>query len=148
MKMILNAENQTLGRLLSYAAKKALSGEEVVIVNAEKAVISGKKESILKQNLDTLEIKNKGNYRRGPFHYKRPDLYVKKALRGMLPYNKPRGVEALSRVKVYIGIPEREIKERHNIDLKKEKPYDLSFRKHHDESVTVGEVCKFIGGSW
>jgi large subunit ribosomal protein L13 len=146
--MILNAENQTLGRLLSYAAKKALCGEDVIIVNAEKAVISGKKEFILKENLRRLEIKNKGNYTRGPFHYKRPDLYVKKALRGMLPYNKPRGVEAFKRVRVYIGFPEEELKRVHKIDLKKEKPYELKARGRLQEFSTVGEVCALIGGHW
>lgn len=146
--MILNAEDQTLGRFLSYAAKKALSGEDVIIVNAEKAVISGKKEVTLKENLRRLEIKNKGNYTRGPFHYKRPDLYVKKALRGMLPYNKPRGVEAFKRVMVYIGMPEEELKRRHNIDLKKEKPYQLKAKRQLNEYSTVGEICEFIGGRW
>ena len=146
--MILNAEDQTLGRLLSYAAKKALTGEDIIIINAEKAIISGKKEFTLKENLRHLEIKNKGNYTRGPFHYKRPDLYVKKALRGMLPYNKPRGVEAFKRVMVYVGMPEEELKRRHNIDLKKEKPYQLKARGQLNEYVTVGEVCSFIGGHW
>lgn len=146
--MILNAENQTLGRLLSYAAKKALSGEEVIIVNAEKAVVSGKKESILSENLRRLEIKNKGNYTRGPFHYKQPDRYVKKALRGMLPYNKPRGVEAFKRVRVYVGMPEEELRRKHNIDLKKEKPYELKARGHFEEYATVGEICECIGGRW
>lgn len=146
--MLINAENQTLGRLLAFAAKKALNGEEVIIVNAEKAIVSGKKERVLQKNLATLEIKNKGNYTKGPFHFKRPDRYVKKAVRGMLPYNKPRGVEAFKHIRVYIGMPEDEIKAKHNIDLKKEKPYDLQFKKNFGEYVTVGEICKFIGGSW
>jgi len=145
--MILDAENQTLGRLLSYAAKKALSGDDVVIVNAEKAVVSGKKERVFGENLKTLEIKNKGNYTRGPFHYKRPDRYVKKAVRGMLPYNKPRGVEAFKRITVYIGIPEGELQKR-NTDFKKEKPVVLKFKKPFGEYVTVGDICTFIGGSW
>ena len=145
--MILDAENQTLGRLLSFAAKKALSGETVVIVNAEKAVVSGKKERVLGDNLKMLEIKNKGNYTRGPFHYKRPDRYVKKAIRGMLPYNKSRGVEAFGRITVYIGVPEGELEKR-GIDLKKEKPAVLKFKKQFGEYVTVGDICRFIGGSW
>jgi large subunit ribosomal protein L13 len=145
--MIIDAQDQTLGRLLAYAAKKALTGETVAIVNAEKAVVSGKKERVLGDNLKTLEIKNKGNYTRGPFHYKRPDRYVKKAVRGMLPYNKPRGVDAFDRISVFIGVPEGEL-QKHNIDIKKEKPVVLKFKKHFGEYVTVGEICAFIGGSW
>ena len=146
--MIINAEKQTLGRLLSFAAKQALSGEDVIIVNAEKALISGRKGTVFKENLKKLEIKNKGNYRRGPFHYKRPDRFIKKAVRGMLPYDKPRGREAHDRIRVYIGMPEKEIKSKHNLDLKKEKPYELKLKKHFVDYVTVGELCKFIGGSW
>ena len=39
--MIINAENLILGRMTTYAAKKALQGEEVDIVNCEKAIITG-----------------------------------------------------------------------------------------------------------
>jgi len=146
--MILNAENQSLGRLLAYAAKKALGGDEVLIVNAEKAILSGKKEKIFQKNLDKGDIKNSGNYTKGPFHQKRPDRFVRKAVRGMLPYDKPRGVQAFKRITVYIGVPENEIKEKHNIDVKKEKIQELNFKKNFEEYVTVEELCRFIGGSW
>ncbi|MDD5111591.1 MAG: 50S ribosomal protein L13 [Candidatus Altiarchaeota archaeon] len=147
-RMIINAQNQTLGRMLSYAAKQALKGSEVIIINAEQAVITGKKEKIFNDYLAKLEIKNRGNYTRGPFHYKRPDLFVKKTLRGMLPFDKPRGVEAFKRIRIYIGEPESEIARFHKIDLKKEKPHNLEPRTHVGDYVTVSELCKFIGGSW
>jgi large subunit ribosomal protein L13 len=145
--MIIDAKDQTLGRMLSYAAKQALKGEQVAIINCEKALVSGKKERILNDNLAMMEIKNKGNYTRGPFHFKRPDRYVKKVLRGMFPYNKPRGVEAFKRVRVFIGTPELELK-KHGIELKKEKTHELKHKKRFSDSVTVEEICRFIGGSW
>ena len=37
--VVVNAENAVVGRLASYVAKVALNGEEVTIVNAEKAII-------------------------------------------------------------------------------------------------------------
>ena len=42
--MIINGEDQILGRLASIVSKKLLEGENIVIVNAEKIVISGSKE--------------------------------------------------------------------------------------------------------
>ena len=45
--MLLDAKNQILGRLASFVAKKALSGDTVIVLNAEKAVISGKEKEVL-----------------------------------------------------------------------------------------------------
>ena len=42
---VVNAEGLILGRMSSKVAKKLLNGEEVVIINAEKTVISGKTKS-------------------------------------------------------------------------------------------------------
>ena len=150
MKMIINAEGHVLGRLCSFVAKKALLGEEVLVVNAEKAIISGNKDMILREELEKLTIKNLGNPRRGPFHQKRPDKFVRRSIRGMLPWKKPRGREAFKRVMVYIGLPEEEIMKRHNIDVKKTKINDLSDMKKDAKvrGVAVGEVCRFIGGKF
>jgi large subunit ribosomal protein L13 len=41
---IINAEDTILGRLASYIAKEALKGESFIILNCEKAIISGRKE--------------------------------------------------------------------------------------------------------
>jgi len=38
---IYDATNQIVGRLATYVAKDLLNGEQVVVVNAEKAVLSG-----------------------------------------------------------------------------------------------------------
>ena len=43
---IIDASNLLLGRLASIIAKRLLSGEEIIVVNAEKAVISGNRENI------------------------------------------------------------------------------------------------------
>lgn len=148
--MIINAEGYILGRLCTFAAKKALLGEKVIVVNAEKAVISGKRDVILREELQKLEIRNLGNPLRGPFHQKRPDKFVRRSIRGMLPWKKPRGREAFKRVMVYIGIPEEEIKKRHDIDIKKTEIVDLNEMNKgiKMKGTTVGEVCRFIGGKF
>lgn len=147
--MIINADGHVLGRLSTFVAKKALLGDEVIVVNAEKAIISGRKDMIIKKELEKLEIKNKGNYTRGPFHQKRPDKFVRRSIRGMLPWNKDRGREALKRVMVYISVPEKEILKSHNIDLKKVKIEDLeNIRRDIKIYTTVEDVCRSIGGKW
>ncbi|RLI88439.1 MAG: 50S ribosomal protein L13 [Candidatus Altiarchaeales archaeon] len=146
--MIINAEGHILGRLCTFVAKKALLGEDVIVVNAEKAVISGNKDVIFRKELEKLKIRNLGNPRKGPFHQKRPDRFVRRSIRGMLPWRKSRGREAFKRVMVYIGIPEEEIRKRHNIDIKKAKIEDLNEMKKDIKGITVGEVCRFIGGKF
>jgi len=148
--MILDAEAQPLGRVASFAAKKALLGEEVVIINAEKAIIVGKKDEIIARHLKKLTARNKGNYRKGPFHFKKPDRFLRKTIRGMLPYKSYRGREAYRRVMAYIGFPKEEIKRRHNLDLSKEKPVKVIKDENYAERfcITLGELCSTLGGKW
>lgn len=147
--MIIDADGQVLGRMSSYAAKKALLGENVIVVNAEKAVVVGKRDEILHQYASRLERKSKSAVTKGPYHQKRPDRFVRKTIRGMLPWNKSRGIEAYKKVMVYIGTPMEVIKEKHSVDIKKEKPVKIGANVREDANfLTVGEICKFIGGSW
>ena len=46
MTTIIDATGLTLGRLSTNIAKRLLEGEEIAIINSEKAMISGKKSSI------------------------------------------------------------------------------------------------------
>jgi len=98
----IDAKGLVLGRMASIVAKRLLNGERINIVNAEEAVISGKRLSILKESKEFLQV---GHFRKGPLHARRPDMIVKKVVRGMLPRKKPRGAKALGRLKVYIGVP-------------------------------------------
>jgi len=84
-------------------------------------MLTGSKEMILKKELRWLEVRNLGSPLKGPNHEKRPDKYVRRAIRGMLPWHTFRGRDAFSRVYVYIGVPEEEIKKAHNIDIKTAK---------------------------
>jgi len=147
--IVVDVDGLVLGRACSFVAKKALLGEEVVILNAEKALISGDKDVVLRENLAKLEIRNKGNYTRGPFHQKRADRYVRRAVRGMLPFERIRGREAYERVHVYIGVPVDEVKRDLDVDILKQKKEDLSKQKKRmRRAVTVGDLCKSIGGRW
>ena len=72
---LVNAEGLILGRMCSKVAKRLLNGEEVIILNAEKAVIFRKKKSKILEAHIFLEV---GAPERGPFHYRRPDTYPAK----------------------------------------------------------------------
>jgi len=116
---IINAENATLGRLSSFVAKQALKGEEIVIVNCSKAVITGNKENIKKE---FLEKRGRiGSSQKGPKYSKVAHKMVKRTIRGMLPDHRwGRGREALKRIKCYDDIPE-EFKDSKKISAGKEK---------------------------
>ena len=91
-----------VGRLASIVAKELLNGEEIVIVNAEKAVITGNKDFIIKKY---FERRNIGSVRKGPYYPKMPDKILKRTIRGMLPMKKSKGKSAYKRLKVYMGTP-------------------------------------------
>jgi large subunit ribosomal protein L13 len=101
--VIVDAKSLVLGRMASEVAKRLLNGESIVIINAEEAVVSGKRLSIIRNAEEFLQV---GHHRKGPLHFRNPERIVKKVVRGMLPRTKPCGIEALKRLKVYTGSPE------------------------------------------
>ncbi|MCG7848617.1 MAG: 50S ribosomal protein L13 [ANME-2 cluster archaeon] len=100
---VINADGMILGRLASILAKRLLAGEEIYIINAEKIVISGDKVTTFTEYKQSVD---RGNREFGPYYPKRPDHIVKRTIRGMLPYKRARGRDAMSRLKTYIGVPE------------------------------------------
>jgi len=100
--VVVDATGLVLGRLASVTAKSLLAGEEINIVNAEKALITGDKEHIFR---DYGQTRARGSRERGPYFPRRPDMVLKRTVRGMLPYKMRRGRDAFSRLKVYLGIP-------------------------------------------
>ena len=60
---IVDASNLILGRMASYVAKKALDGKSMVVINAERAVISGTKERVVARAKLKLKTRTLGNLR-------------------------------------------------------------------------------------
>src|SRR3989475_12547370 len=102
---IVDASNLILGRMASYVAKRALDGKSMVVINAERAVISGTKERVVARAKLKLKTRSLGNLEKSPTHPRKPDGYVRRVIRGMLPWKTPGGKDAFHRVKVYIGTP-------------------------------------------
>ena len=139
--ILLNAEGAVSGRLASFAAKKALQGEEIVIVNAEKAVLTGSKEAAFKKLKTRLDLQSKGNPTIGPKFSKMPDRVLRRTVKGMLPPKSKRGTEALHKIKVFISIPTA-YKDKEFTEVK--NATDRGIQKH----VELGEICKLLGAKW
>ena len=134
MTAIIDASGATLGRLSTNAAKRLLNGEEVAIVNTEKAIISGKKPAIKNRYKQKREV---GTYRKGPFFPRTPERIVKRTIRGMIPYQTPHGRVAFKRLKCYVGIPkEFEGKKTESIKEAEKQPVDF---------VTIEELSRYLG---
>ena len=134
--VLVNADGLILGRMASKVAKRLLKGEKVIIVNAEKAVLSGKKKSKVAEAKEFLEV---GAPRKGPFHYRRPDRILRKTVRGMLPFKQPKGKMAYKKLKVFIGVPE-DLKGQQMITLKEAQAAKLK-----GPYFTLAELAKEIG---
>lgn len=104
--MIIDGKDLVLGRLASFVAKRLLEGEHVAVVNSEQVVVSGRKEATFDVYDVWLEVRNLTNPRKGPFHLKRPEELVRRAIRGMLPFDKPKGRAAYRCLRVYVGVPQ------------------------------------------
>lgn len=100
-----DATNQIAGRLSSKVAKLLISGKRVVVVNAEKSLLSGSRTSVVRQWQERLEISSHVNPIYGPIHPRRPDNILKRMVRGMVPRKKAKGVTAMKRLRVYVGLP-------------------------------------------
>ena len=141
MTTIIDADGLLLGRMASMVAKRLLNGEEIAIINAEKAIISGSQ----KQIMEKYDQKRKrGSTEFGPYYPRRPDQILKRTIRGMLPYRTQRGMDALRQVKVYVGVPgefsdaEAEILEDAHMDNRLNNP------RH----TTLGAVSTFLGAKY
>ena len=136
--MIIDAKDTILGRLCSKAAKMLLLGEKVDVINCGESVVTGNKSAIMNEYLTRLHRKAPT---KGPYFYKRPDFFVKRAIRGMLPFKHSRGREAFKNLKCHIGVPG---------GLKGEKSLDLKIGNIDKLSLVhymrVKDICRGVGG--
>ena len=98
--IVVDATGLVLGRLASVTAKSLLAGEEIKIVNAEKTLITGRKEFIFG---DYGQTRTRGGKWRGPYFPRRPEMILKRTVRGMLPHKMRRGRDAIVPVEGLCG---------------------------------------------
>lgn len=134
--MIIDAKNLVLGRLASVAAKKALLGNIVDIVNCEQAIVSGSRENVLAKYRRKRRL---GGPFRGPFIPRKPDFFVRRVIRGMLPYKQYKGRKAFERIKCHIGVPEKFMNQGfETIEANLDSLSTLKF-------VTIQDLCQHLG---
>jgi large subunit ribosomal protein L13 len=133
---VIDASRIPVGRLAAHVAKRLLAGEEIAIVNAEHAVVTGSKEHIIARYRHKLEVG--GTKRKGPYMSRMPHLILKRTVRGMLPYQQPKGRAAYKRLKVHLGVPD----EFRNAEC---ETLDV---QHSLRFMTLGELSTYLGGTW
>ena len=124
--------------MATVVAKKALLGESIDIINCEKALITGSRKNIFERYKARA---NRGGPFHGPFIPKMPDRFVRRILRGMLPYKQYKGKEAFKRIMCYISVPDS-FKDK---KMDRVKEADIS-RIKTLKYMSVGEVCRFLNG--
>ncbi|MBI2583175.1 MAG: 50S ribosomal protein L13 [Candidatus Aenigmarchaeota archaeon] len=97
---IIDAANTPIGRLASSVAKRLLKGERIVIINADRAIITGNP-SFAKKKYH--ERRARGNPHHGPFFPTKPADILRRTIRGMVPYKKASGKIALANLRIYPG---------------------------------------------
>lgn len=105
-EIVIDASGQVMGRLASIVAKLLLLGWRVHVVNAEKMVLSGDPTMVVQAYKRTvLGVRSHHSHKWRPKRPRSPQRLFKYAVKGMLPKGNNRGREALSRLRVYVGVP-------------------------------------------
>jgi len=133
--MIIDAQDMIVGRLATFVAKRALMGEEISIVNAEKAVITGTPDQVFAKFKRKREL---GAPLVGPHFPRTSERIVKRIIRGMLPYKQTRGREALDRIRCYNGIPKE-------FEGKAQKFEEYNVSTTYANFITIKEISKKLG---
>lgn len=135
LSRVIDADNSILGRLSSAVAKSLLQGEDIVIVNAEKAIVTGNARTTIMRYIQRSGIRTKSNPLKGPFFPRTPEGIVRRTVRGMLPWKKPRGKTAFKRLKVCRGIP------RDFSETPLERVQDADASNLRCKFITVGDIA-------
>lgn len=141
--VVYDAKGQVLGRIASMIAKSLLEGKDVAVLNAESAIISGKRKPMAAKYRTRLNLQEKENPEHSPYWPRRPDMLFKRIVRGMLPYRIPRGKDAYRRLRVFMGEPEAfSSKERIKPKIKEAKQIYAGYISLKELSDTLGYKVK------
>jgi len=137
LTVVIDADGLVLGRMCTHVAKRLMGGEEIVVVNAEKAIISGNRVQLLQ---DYKHRRERGTRNHGPFFPRSADMILKRTVRGMLEHKKPAGRAAYRRLTVYVGVPS---------EFKAEKTETVEDAKKPQlaKYMTLGAISKELGST-
>jgi len=137
---VINASKLVFGRLASNVAERLLKGEQIDIVNVDKAVIIGKKSMVIARYKKRVDMHGKANPEKGPKYSRTPEKMMKHSIKGMLP-KKDRGTQALKKVRAFIGVPD-------GIQLENAETIDIATYNGKEDAVELGELSKALGWKW
>lgn len=133
--VVIDATGLVLGRMATHAAKAAINGDEVHIVNAEKAIVVGSSRKAIQEHY--LFKRQVGTQRKGPFFPREPHLIVKRTCRGMINYQSSAGRAAYKRIKAHLGVPK---------ELASAKAGTIeAARREAKAYLTVAELATWLG---
>ncbi len=137
--IVYDADGAVVGRLAAVVAHAALAGNEIRVVNAEKAVFSGNTEEITRKYFRRRLQQDKSNPEHSAHWPRRPDLFFKRLVRGMLPWHTARGAAAFKRIIVFYGQGPSELQ-----GAKREKAPKTQEALGRGK-VSVSEICAGLG---
>lgn len=137
MVTVIDGKGLIYGRLASNVAELIMGGEEVVVLNAERIVVTGDRAKVFadfKHKVDVGEVTK----RKGPFYPRRADLLFKRCVRGMIPWMTTSGREAFRRLHVFVGTPKQFAESEATVPEEAKRDIDC-------KNVTLGEISEFLG---
>jgi large subunit ribosomal protein L13 len=134
--VVVDARDCIFGRVASQVAERALAGERIAVVNAERSVITGREEQITEK----FRRRREQGSDQGPQYPKRPDRIFKRSIRGMLPHKRPRGRDAYENIRVYVGNPYDEATTERLEDTSLDRLSKIKF-------VSLGDVSESLGAN-
>ena len=133
MTLVIDGSNKPLGRLATEVVKLLQKGYPVVIVNAEKVVVSGTLEGVLPKFKRRYDLRTLSNpIKQTPRWPRTPEGIVRRAIRGMI-HRKDRP-KLMKRLRIFRGDPGLEGK---RIELNIRTP---------SRFVYVEDISKALGG--
>jgi large subunit ribosomal protein L13 len=139
MAAVVNADGLILGRLCTHVAKRLRNGEDIVVVNAEKAIVSGRRAQLL-EFYKHRRKRGKSHLTKGPYYPRTADRIIKRSVRGMVEYRKPAGRAALKRLRVYLGVPKE-------FASAKLETIETAKKPHLVKYVYLEEITKELGST-
>ena len=138
-EIIIDAKDCVAGRVASFAAKKALLGNRIIILNCNEIMILGRKKNILKHYQEKFVLGHGGQ--KGPHFSRVPDRLMRRIVRGMLPWKRTLGREAFKRVICFKDIPEKY----KNKDKEKEKEMIVVAKADAINFLKLKRLCNLLG---
>jgi large subunit ribosomal protein L13 len=104
-KIYIDGSGLVLGRLSSWIAQELMAGQQIIVVNSEKIIVSGRRRFLIEDRLQKRARATHTNPTRGPFYPRFPDRILRRTVRGMLPWKKSTGRNAYKNLQAFIETP-------------------------------------------